>query len=183
MGPCECVISSFGEPPARPRAAAATKHAPNKSESGAIGAAAFPSVLVLAFSAMLGLAQELRASELEAKAQPQYASTSILDGRQYRSQTIGKDGSAQSDDVLVFRGGNFASLSCRQYGFGESPYWIRLEGGKIHFLAETVSPTHGTILWKGAIQGNKLEATYVWTKIRWYWTIRREYRMKGVLEK
>lgn len=137
--------------------------------------------MLLAFVARATI-EHVYASEPQTRAIAQYGSTAILDGRRYRAHTLGKDGQPEGDDVLVFRAGNFSSSSCAPYGFGEGPYWIRTQGDTIQFLAETTSPTHGTILWKGSVRGDRLEASYVWTKVRWYWTIRREYRMVGTRE-
>lgn len=43
--------------------------------------------------------------------------------------------------------------------------------GVVHFLAEMVSEEHGTIVYTGRILGNDLDATYLWTRDRWYWIV------------
>ena len=106
-------------------------------------------------------------------------SSAILDGYRFRTQTFDRHGVARTEDRLVFNNGKFASDNCMRLGFGESPYWIRIEGDRVHFLSETTSPSHGTMVWKGTITGDRIEATYRWTKERWYWTLRREYQIRG----
>ena len=71
---------------------------------------------------------------------------------------------------------------CRRFNFGEAPYWVREENGRIHFLAELTSPTDGTMVWKGTVRGDTLEGTMRWIKKRWYWTIDTAHRIRGKLE-
>ncbi len=105
--------------------------------------------------------------------------TALLDGMSF----VLRNEATNNEDRVIFRGGKFLSEDCARYGFAESPYWVRTEGGRIHFLAEIESPTHGKMLWKGSVSGDSLEASYLWVKERWYWTIRREYRLRGVRQK
>ncbi len=107
------------------------------------------------------------------------SSTALLDGMSFAA----RNEVTKSDDRLMFRGGRFISEACIPFGFAESPYWVRTEGDKIHFLAEIESPTHGKMLWRGTVSGDNIDASYLWTKERWYWTIRREYRLRGVRQK
>ena len=79
----------------------------------------------------------------------------------------------------LFENGRFLSLACEPYNFGDSPYTARRVGDAIHFQAETVSPTHGRIAWQGVVEGDTARVTFVWTRQRWYWDIRREYWFQG----
>ena len=87
------------------------------------------------------------------------------------------------EDVLKFSGGKFTSSECFQYGFKGGPYKTTIEGDTIHFQAETISPTHGKMVWQGTLKGDTLDVTYSWTKERWFWTTYREYWFKGTLQK
>lgn len=107
---------------------------------------------------------------------------SILDGKKFRSRQYNDDGTPWNWDVLSFEDGQFISENCKPYGFTEAPYWIRFEGDSIHFLAEIVSPTHGTMRWKGVIQGDKIEGNVLWIRERWYWTVRRRWDFDGTLQ-
>lgn len=86
-------------------------------------------------------------------------------------------------DVLTFSNGIFSSEICKRYNFKGAPYWVRVEGDQVHFLAELTSPTDGRMLWKGTIRGGILKGTMRWTKKRWYWTIDTEHKISGKLEK
>lgn len=107
---------------------------------------------------------------------------SILDGKTFRSRQYNDDGTAREWDLLSFRDGKFISENCKPYGFTEAPYWLRFTGNDVHFLAETVSPDSGTMLWKGVVHGNKVEGNVRWTRERWYWTLRRSWDFKGTLQ-
>jgi len=85
--------------------------------------------------------------------------------------------------MLLFKDGKFISENCKPYGFVEGPYWLRFDKDSVHFFAELKSPTHGTMVWKGTVKGDKIEGNLVWTRERWYWTIRRTFNFAGSLEK
>jgi len=106
------------------------------------------------------------------------ASQLALDGRTFRVEAFEK-GKKVFDDRLVFKDGTFFSEGCRKFGFSESPYYVRMEGDQIQFLAETVSPTHGTMVWKGAVKKNRIDGGFRWRKERWYWTVLRNFDVKG----
>jgi len=108
----------------------------------------------------------------------------LLDGRTYigKNGEKGKSLAEYEDEQIVFNDGLFTSVSCEPYHFGSSPYTAREERGKIHFKAVTHSPTHGTISWMGVIDGERADVSFIWTKERWYWNIRREYWFQGVLK-
>lgn len=109
----------------------------------------------------------------------------LLDGKTF----IGKNGEKgqaldpHEDEELIFHNGRFKSVSCDPYNFGSSEYSTTVVGNVIHFKALTESPTHGKIVWQGTVDGDTAVVTFVWTKERWYWDIRREYWFKGTLKK
>jgi len=108
----------------------------------------------------------------------------LLDGMVFvgKNGEVGQDLAEYEDEAIVFKDGLFTSVSCEPYSFNSSPYRAEVIDGKIHFTAVTVSPTHGTITWSGVIDGKVAEVSFVWTKERWYWDIRREYWFKGSLK-
>lgn len=85
-------------------------------------------------------------------------------------------------EEIIFENGRFRSASCEPYNFGDSVYSTILDGKIIHFEAITTSPSHGRIAWRGTINGDTALVTFVWTKERWYWNIRREYWFEGKLK-
>jgi len=105
-----------------------------------------------------------------------------LDGQSFRVEAFEK-GEKIFEDRLVFKDGTFFSEGCRKFGFDRSPYYVRVEGDQIQFLAETASPTHGTMVWKGSVKQNRIEGGFRWTKERWYWTVRRNFDVTGAAEK
>jgi hypothetical protein len=104
---------------------------------------------------------------------------SPLDGRTFHGEILDHKGLVRAKDVLTFKNGKFHSVTCAQLGFGESPYWTRVEGTAIHFLVEVSSPDSGTMRFTGSVRGGEVEALGLWTKDRWYWSIRREIRMRA----
>jgi len=113
---------------------------------------------------------------------PTNVSRLSLDGRSFRIEAFEK-GEKVFEDRLVFKDGTFFSEACRKFGFDRSPYYTRVEGDHIQFLAETVSPTHGTMVWKGSVKQNRIDGGFRWTKERWYWTIRRHFDVTGAVER
>jgi len=105
-----------------------------------------------------------------------------LEGKRFRSRQYNKDGSPRDWDVLSFNDRKFISENCKPYGFSEAPYWIRFEENAVHFFAEIVSPTHGIMIWKGVVKGDKIEGNVHWTRERWYWTIRNDWDFDGTLK-
>lgn len=110
--------------------------------------------------------------------------TVYLDGLRFKAGIVSiEDGPENAlEDTLIFRDGKFSSVICQRYNFAAAPYWIRTEGGTIHFLAELNSPTDGRMIWKGTVSGDKLDGTMRWTRKRWYWTIDVEHRIQGQLD-
>lgn len=107
---------------------------------------------------------------------------SSLEEEQFRIRLYNDDGTPWNWDELSFADGKFISEICKPFGFTKSPYWIRFEEDTVHFRAEIVSPTHGTMRWKGVIQGDKIKGSVVWIRERWYWTSRRRWDFSGALQ-
>ncbi len=93
----------------------------------------------------------------------------ILDGRIFVGSIGDKGKEASDEDEIRFTNRRFYSVGCEEWGFGDASYTARTDGDLIGFSAVTVSPKHGKIEWNGTAKGDTLEATYVWTKERWYW--------------
>ncbi|MEJ2234056.1 MAG: hypothetical protein P8X67_09020 [Syntrophobacterales bacterium] len=110
------------------------------------------------------------------------AASGILDGKKFVGETGEKGKKVHHEDVLSFSDGKFTSSGCFQYGFKDGPYTATVEGDSIHFQAETISPTHGKMVWKGTLKGDTLNVDYTWTKERWLWTTFREYWFTGSLK-
>ena len=107
----------------------------------------------------------------------------LLDGKRFIGPTGEKGKKIHHEDVLKFSDGKFTSSECFQYGFKGGPYTATIEGDTIHFQAETISPSHGKMEWRGTLKGDTLDVTYSWTKERWFWTTFREYWFRGTLQK
>ena len=112
----------------------------------------------------------------------------LLDGRQFKAGIVRADAEQDGEkpplgDELIFSNGKFSSAVCKRFNFSEAPYWVRVEGDQVHFLAELTSPTDGKMVWRGSVRGDILEGTMRWTKERWYWTIDVEHKIRGKLKK
>jgi len=148
--------------------------------------ASFPRTVVFSFALFLTayLTQPTTAAQESTKnAQENVAASHILDGKKFIGPTGEKDKKVHHEDVLSFSDGKFTSSMCFQYGFKGGPYTATVQGDSIHFKAETISPTHGKMVWQGTLKGDTLDVTYNWTKERWFWTTFREYWFKGTLQK
>ena len=115
-------------------------------------------------------------------------SARFLDGRQFNVRIVrddaDKDGKSRGlGDLLLFSDGSFSSAICKKFNFAAAPYWVRIEGDQVHFLAELESPTDGTMRWEGIIRGDTLEGTMRWRKTRWYWKIDTTHKISGTLMK
>ena len=85
------------------------------------------------------------------------------------------------EDVFRFDDGWFTSTGCQRYGFSAAPYWLRVDGEDMLFRAELTSPEAGVMVITGTISGDALEAASVWTRERWYRTVRLESWYAGML--
>jgi hypothetical protein len=109
------------------------------------------------------------------------AASGVLDGKKFVGFTGEKGKKGHHEDVMSFSDGKFTSSACVKYGFASGPYIATVEGNSIQFQAETISPTHGKMVWQGTVKNDTLEVNYSWTKERWLWTTFREYWFKGSL--
>jgi hypothetical protein len=123
------------------------------------------------------------AEESQSDLRSNTAVSHLLDGKKFIGPTGEKGKKAYHEDILNFSDGKFTSSECLQYGFKGGPYTTTIEGDTIHFQAETISPTHGKMVWQGTLKGDTLDVAYGWTKERWFWTTFREYWYRGNLQK
>lgn len=140
-------------------------------------------VVMVLFSVTAMVAGAASGAESVAATQSAPPVPSALDGKTFVAQSGEKGKQAGSKDTIVFRNGRFLSEGCTPFGFGDAPYRATVDGAAIRFHAETRSPTHGTMVWDGIVRGDAIEGTYLWTRERWYWNIKREYWYKGQREK
>lgn len=108
----------------------------------------------------------------------------LLDGMAFvgNNGEKGRELDPEEHEEIIFENGRFRSVSCDPYNFGDSEYSATTVGKAIHFEAETTSPSHGKIVWRGTVNGDTALVTFIWTKERWYWDTRREYWFKGKLK-
>ena len=110
--------------------------------------------------------------------------TSVLDGKTFIGPTGEKGKEAEGEDELRFENGMLVSVGCADWGFGASSYQTKVEGDTINFSSEMTSAKHGKIIWNGTVKGDTINATYVWTKKRWYWKdAHQEKWLKGTVKK
>lgn len=95
----------------------------------------------------------------------------VLDGRIYSVDTGKLDQPASGKDVVRFADGIMSTDLCIRFGFKPAPYFVRVEGSKLHFRSEMISETQGKLVFTGYIEGNTLKANAAWEKVRWYWTV------------
>jgi hypothetical protein len=107
------------------------------------------------------------------------ASEGILDGKVFTGSTGKKGKDASGTDDLKFENGKLYSVGCTPWGFGWGTYSTKVEGNSITFEAVTTSPKNGKIVWSGTVNGNTIDATYVWTKKSWYGERQQEKWFKG----
>jgi hypothetical protein len=107
------------------------------------------------------------------------ASEGILDGKVFAGPTgkMGKD--ATETDELKFENGKLYSVGCADWGFGWGAYSTKVEGNNITFEAVTTSPKDGKIAWSGTVNGDTIDAIYIWTKKGWFGEKRQEKWFKG----
>jgi hypothetical protein len=131
---------------------------------------------------VFGLAVTIVALSAAKMVEAASAASGVLDGKKFVGPTGEKGKKVDHEDVLSFSDGKFTSSACFPYGFKGGPYTATVEGDSIHFQAETISPTHGKMEWKGTLKDGTLDVTYTWTKERWLWTTFREYWFTGSLK-
>lgn len=92
-----------------------------------------------------------------------------LDGMTFIGETGKKGKRANGEDELIFKDGKFRSKACDPYGFAAADYKMTANGDTIVFEAKTFSPKAGRMVWKGTVQGDKLDGTYTWYRVKkWY---------------
>jgi len=97
------------------------------------------------------------------------AAEEVLDGMVFVGQSGEVGGPAEVQDELSFNDGELYSSDCARWGFEAGEYETFKEGEQIRFRAITNSPDNGKIVWQGTVKGNLAEATFTWTKERWWW--------------
>jgi hypothetical protein len=106
----------------------------------------------------------------------------VLEGKVFVGHTGPLNGPVNGEDEVVFKNSRFLSTACDKWGFDSAGYTATVQPDGIHFTSVTKSPKHGQISWKGVVSGDTMNATYLWTKERWYWFNAREERwFKGRL--
>jgi hypothetical protein len=83
--------------------------------------------------------------------------TTALDGRTFEGVVIERGKTSGDADTIIFRNGRFRSTACDPYEYGDGAYTVSMERGAIAFEAETESPKYGKLLWKGVVNGKKLD--------------------------
>lgn len=115
------------------------------------------------------------------QAPDEVAFLALLDGNVYGVDYGPSGEPSLGKDVLTFLDGTFASRGCARYGFAAAPYWLRLADGRIHFKCEMTSPEMGIFAFVGQVAGPDITATSLWTRKRWYRTVRLESWYRGSL--
>jgi hypothetical protein len=102
-----------------------------------------------------------------------------LQGMRFAGSLGVKDDADPQEEILSFADGRFTSRICREYGFPPAPYWVRRDADGLHFFAELHNPENGTIRFEGVFDGEEMQATALWTKERWYWTLEQKLFFEG----
>lgn len=103
----------------------------------------------------------------------------VLDGRLFVGE-IGPAGqSSGRQDRFIFADGKFHSEACLKWGFTPGPYWVRLENGRLKFLAQLTSAENGVMTYRGTVDGATIDAHVDWVKPRWYWTMENSLWVRG----
>lgn len=111
------------------------------------------------------------------------ATAQLLDGKTFTGPTGIVGESAEEQEVLTFNHGELYSESCAPWGFKSGAYTLEQQGETLYFTATTLSPDNGKIVWHGKVKGDAIEASYIWTKERWWWKdARQEKWFKGTLK-
>jgi len=85
----------------------------------------------------------------------------VLDGRTFEGVVLECGKTSGDADTLIFKDGRFRSTACDRYGYGDGPYTAQKSQDTVAFQAETVSPQHGKLLWKGVVRGRRLDGTLI----------------------
>lgn len=71
-------------------------------------------------------------------------------------------------DTLTFRDGLFHSELSSRRGHDKGGYTTAAHGNTIWFEATTVSPDEGEFMWRGVIEGNAINGSYLYTQKGWF---------------
>ena len=85
-----------------------------------------------------------------------------LDGNVYTAVLDGED------DTLTFRDGSFQSSLYAGRGYDKGEYTTVRKGDSIWFEARSVSLDEGQLHWKGIIEGNVINGSYLDTQKGWF---------------
>ena len=85
------------------------------------------------------------------------ARAGALDGRRFDGVVLERGKTSGDADTLIFERGRFRSTACDRYEYGDGPYTASVSGGAVSFTAETESPKYGKLLWKGVVNGGRLD--------------------------
>jgi len=108
-----------------------------------------------------------------------FASEGLLDGKVFTGPTGKMGNDATETDELRFKNGKLYSVGCADWDFSWGDYSTKVEGNNISFEAVTTSPKNGKIVWSGTVNGDTIDATYIWTKKSWYGERKQEKWFKG----
>lgn len=111
------------------------------------------------------------------------AQEGLLDGRVFIGKYSEKHKKENKEDELRFLAGKFYSRTYGKSGFKEGVYTARLEGDRIYFETETISPKKGKIKWKGTVHGDSIKVNYHLSKKGWFSDTERNYSFTGELKK
>ncbi|NNC99347.1 MAG: hypothetical protein HKN85_04115 [Gammaproteobacteria bacterium] len=111
------------------------------------------------------------------------AESGPLDGLTFRG-ALGPDGKPKdTPDTFVFENGTFVSKECElKCQYPARPYFVRTNGGKTEFVSETHCPyKDASIVWRGTVDGDRIEGKSTWIVKRWYWTVENTFEFEGKL--
>jgi high-affinity K+ transport system ATPase subunit B len=88
-----------------------------------------------------------------------------LDGKSFlvKLSEHGKKDEATNDE-LIFKDGTFFSADCEQYGFSPASYKTMSKGDTTLFESTLMSDKEGKAEWEGAVKGDEISGTFIWSK-------------------
>lgn len=106
-----------------------------------------------------------------------------LDGLVFKGGVSPAGDAKDIADVFVFEDGTFVSMECElRCDYPARPYFVRSADGKTEFISETRCPyKDATIVWRGVVDGDRIEGHATWRVKRWYWTIEKRLEFSGTL--
>jgi len=113
-----------------------------------------------------------------------YVEAAELDGKIFVGPTgLQSSGPDEEQEEVSFNNGELYSVTCAAWGFEAGAYSTEKSSDGLRFSATTMSPDDGKIVWEGVVRGDEIEATYTWTKERWWWSDARQVKwFKGKLK-